>query len=987
MYPNHFFVSFSILDSSIIHIMKLSTLILLLAICFVGFCDAQTREPLKVNFENSASYRWLNKKVIESRMLDDMENLSTWSGFTIGGEEVVDARKVFKRNDATKNIADISLTTELVHSGKQSLLLRTATRLEGLPPKNGRGWGRSGVRKNFDNEDWTKFNRISIWIYPELPGFYTTALDIHLFNDGVKKIPALFGQEGETSLVLHNHEWNHVVWEISNVARDKITKMEISYGLSGSAPEEADSIKFYFDKLDLEKVEPDKIEGWDVWPGRISYSHDGYQTGSQKAAIANGIDASVFKLINQDNGEIILSKNIETQNTHLGNFQVMDFSEVRKPGNYVLQAGEIITHSFPIGDNIWEASIWKVLNFFYTERCGAAIPGVHGVCHRDWSCVHNDKRIIINGGWHDAGDLTQGLGNTAEIDYGLFSLAERLHARNESAALYNRLIEEARWGLDWIIKTSFGDGYRNVGSISSRRTNDILGDDDDVTSTARNNPLDNFLASTAEAIGARMLKESDSRLAALALKMAEADWKFGVEGMMGTNNKSPKEIWTGTFDSDNIEFEVAAEAILASIDLWKATGDKMYEEKAAALSQVILNSQQRKKTDWDIPLSGFFYATTEKNRILHFVHRGREQAHILALTELCNAFPDHPDYMKWYSAITLYSEYIKTVAKYTAPYNVMPASIYCDTEYVNVPESRRESFKKQVLNGIPLGKGHYLRLFPVWMDYRGHFGTILPQAQALANAAHLRGDLSSLQLSQHQLEWIIGRNPFSESAMYGEGYDFSPLYTPSSGDMVGSLPVGIQSFEDHDAPYWPVQSTWTYKEVWVHPAARWVWLMHDLSGPALIEGQARATIIFKEINNGQEIIVEPNTATMHFRYMLPEGKYIVKSNGEEQTQTFLSGGSYNLDLRSGHALNFEANATSNKNEVIIKVTAHGTGIHHFNIQTDNLTLTNPQKELILKSGQAGFVEWHAHISYADTPWVALIVPDDDLQQKKEIRAD
>ena len=40
--------------------------------------------------------------------------------------------------------------------------------------------------------------------------------------------------------------------------------------------------------------------------------------------------------------------------------------------------------------------------------------------------MHDDKRIIVNGGWHDAGDLTQGLGNTAEAAYAMFSLAEQL---------------------------------------------------------------------------------------------------------------------------------------------------------------------------------------------------------------------------------------------------------------------------------------------------------------------------------------------------------------------------------------------------------------------------------------------------------------------------------------------------------------------------------------------------------------------------------
>jgi len=50
----------------------------------------------------------------------------------------------------------------------------------------------------------------------------------------------------------------------------------------------------------------------------------------------------------------------------------------------------------------------KAINFLYAERCGMAIPGVHGICHRDWTVVHDNQRIVINGGWHDAGDLTQG---------------------------------------------------------------------------------------------------------------------------------------------------------------------------------------------------------------------------------------------------------------------------------------------------------------------------------------------------------------------------------------------------------------------------------------------------------------------------------------------------------------------------------------------------------------------------------------------------
>jgi hypothetical protein len=419
--------------------------------------------------------------------------------------------------------------------------------------------------------------------------------------------------------------------------------------------------------------------------------------------------------------------------------------------------------------------------------------------------------------------------------------------------------------------------------------------------------------------------------------------------------------------------------------MWRATGDKKYADFATALGPVITDAQQRKRPNWDTPLTGFFYTSTAKDRILHYCHRGREQAPTMALTALCDAFPNSPDWMKWYSSVTLYSEYLKTMAKYTAPYNMMPASVYVDTEYMHVPESRQESFRKQVLKGIPLGKGHYLRLFAVWMDYRGNFGTILPQAQALASAANLRGDLASAQLSEHQLEWIIGRNPFSESTMYGEGYDFTPLYTPSSGDMVGGLPVGIQTKDENDVPYWPVQGMWTYKEIWGHPVNNWIWLLKDIEGPAIVEGSASGSVIFKEVNTKAVITVSPDKAS-HFKTTMPEGKYVVISNGAEQTQTFLPGGSYHLECRPGFLLSCQISKRVSANgEVTIKLIAQGNGLHHFNIRTDNLTIAETSKEIKLKSGNSLSFEWKGHITSNDTPWVAVVVPDDDLSQRKEVR--
>ena len=935
--------------------------------------------------KDSAANRWLSKRIVSSRLLDQMDDPKHLTAFTTGAPEVVDARADQKVADRSHSVAELTVSGEHARAGRPSLRMRLPSRLNVPGPKNGRGWGSAGIRRQTDGEDWRGFNRISVWIYPSCLGWHVVSLELRIYNDGLEKLPAPFGQEGETTVVLRNQEWNHVVWEIGNVARDKVTRFEISSLMSGNEPGAADTLAFDFSDLELQQVDPDYIEGWGVWPGRISYSHTGYQPGATKTAMASGLKASTFRLVDEVTGKTVLTRPIRTARTHLGEFQVMDFSEIRRSGSFILEAGETRTGPFRIDSNVWRRTIFEALNFLYAERCGIAIPGIHGICHRDWTVVHGDKRILINGGWHDAGDLTQGLGNTGEIVYSLFSLAERLNARDEDPELYRRVMEEARWGLDWILKTSFRDGFRDQGSVNSRLTDGVLGNSDDITTMARKSALGSFTAAAAEAIGARVLKQSDPRLAAFSQTMAEEDWRFGCDAVSETNAANPNPLWRGTFDSDGVEYETASVGVLASLDLWQASGGERYAKKAVELAGIILASQERTRPHWDVPLLGFFYTSPRKDRIVHYCHRGREQGPILALTRLCDAFPNHPAWMKWYSSVALHSEYLKALAKYTEPYGMLPASIYRADEYLSVPESRRESFRRQVLNGISLGQDYYLRLFPVWLDYRGHFGTILPQAQALLAAGHLRQDLEVVTIAQHQAEWVVGRNPFSQSAMYGEGHDFPPLYAPFPGNVVGALPVGIQTRGDNDVPYWPVQSTWTYKEVWVHPVARWIWLMRDLAGPALVEGEADAPVEFLSSASRSSSVMRAKPVKGHLRAFLPEGKYIVRSHKLELAQTFLPAAIYHVDLRPEHTLDFEVSkAALADGRVRLRLIARGQGLHRFNIRTDNLTITSPAGELRLERGLAGELEWFGRIDSVESPWTAVVVADENLALRKEV---
>src|ERR1700757_5290954 len=166
----------------------------------------------------------------------------------------------------------------------------------------------------------------------------------------------------------------------------------------------------------------------------------------------------------------------------------------------------------------------------YSERCGTDIPGIHGRCHQDIYTVHDDKRIVVNGGYHDAGDLSA-TGNTPGMVYALLSLGDNLKRHGGNVALSNHLLQEARWGLNWVLKTRFGDGYRSTGQLVSYWTDGIMGDGDDRFGQAVNDPEWNFRVSAVEALASRVLKDSDPELANRALVIAQEDWRYGVEGL------------------------------------------------------------------------------------------------------------------------------------------------------------------------------------------------------------------------------------------------------------------------------------------------------------------------------------------------------------------------------------------------------------------------------------------------------------------------
>lgn len=356
--------------------------------------------------------------------------------------------------------------------------------------------------------------------------------------------------------------------------------------------------------------------------------------------------------------------------------------------------------------------------------------------------------------------------------------------------------------------------------------------------------------------------------------------------------------------------------------------------------------------------------------------------------------------MKWYSAIVLHSKYYQqAAAKVDQPFNVLPAAVYKESEARLIPEGKdwtplragdRDSYVQQVRRGVPLGGEYYLRRFPVWFDFRGNSSVLLSEAKALSAAAQLRGDVETEDLAQQQAQWLLGRNPFSASVMYGEGYDWTPLYSVRSGQMVGALPVGIETREYNDAPYWPTQICWTYKEVWTQPVGEWIWLMQDLHGAPVIEGTVDGSsgepIEFREEKTGRVIQVAVNAADGKFRTRLPQGRYTARHAAARTTVAALSGGIYHVELRADRAFDFKVTAeTTAANEVTLHIHAEGAGAHTLEIRGSNLQLQEAvTQNIALRPGHDAELVSRGRIVATGTPWVIVVIPDGVLSAHREV---
>jgi len=102
-------------------------------------------------------------------------------------------------------------------------------------------------------------------------------------------------------------------------------------------------------------------------------------------------------------------------------------------------------------------------------------------------------------------------------------------------------------------------------------------------------------------------EESNPELAIRSLA-----WQAGLElcGRGNEDGRAASEIYGAKDELERISF-----GAIASVDLFRATGEQRYADEAFKLGDRILASQEQTIQPWRVPLTGFFYTGPKRENL------------------------------------------------------------------------------------------------------------------------------------------------------------------------------------------------------------------------------------------------------------------------------------------------------------------------------------------------------------------------------------
>lgn len=197
----------------------------------------------------------------------------------------------------------------------------------------------------------------------------------------------------------------------------------------------------------------------------------GYKPSSPKIAVWASREAhniTNFQLVEVLSGKIVFTGKAGKAYGEYGPFKQtyrLDFSSFKDVGRYFLQAGDAVSPEFVINNDVYKGAADFCLRYMRQQRSGFN-PFLKDSCHTHdgytmYGPMPDSTHINVSGGWHDASDYLQYSATSANATWHLLAAyrdfpkvfgdkhqANGLNGFNGIADV----LDEARWGLDWLIK-------------------------------------------------------------------------------------------------------------------------------------------------------------------------------------------------------------------------------------------------------------------------------------------------------------------------------------------------------------------------------------------------------------------------------------------------------------------------------------------------------------------------------------------------------
>ena len=207
----------------------------------------------------------------------------------------------------------------------------------------------------------------------------------------------------------------------------------------------------------------------------------GYKPGGIKVAVwcsKQTQNIRSFQLVDAATGATVYEGNAGRDFGAYGPFTQtyrLNFSAFNQKGKYKLRAGGAASPEFSIGENVYDGTADFCLRYMRQQRCGFN-PFLKDSCHtHDGYTLYGAKAGLkdstyVNavGGWHDASDYLQYVTTSANATYHLLMAYRDFPSAFADAKSANGLdgkngmadvLDEARWGLDWLLKMHPQDNW------------------------------------------------------------------------------------------------------------------------------------------------------------------------------------------------------------------------------------------------------------------------------------------------------------------------------------------------------------------------------------------------------------------------------------------------------------------------------------------------------------------------------------------------